>query len=115
MTKKSLLSIAPTAEFTAPVPIPCPDREPDMVDFTFIYRSREQMDEWIRGLETAAVESGDPLKADVEMVMGAASGWELSDEFNAENVRELLDKHAGAAIAIYQKYVTTSRVGKQKN
>jgi len=115
MTKKSLLSISPSSEFTAPVPIPCPDREPELVDFTFRYRSREQMDEWIKSLETAAVELDDPIKADVEMVMGAAKGWELVDDFTAESVRELLNKHPGAAMAVYQKYVTTSRVGKQKN
>lgn len=115
MTKKSLLSIAPSAEFTAAVPIPSPDREPDMVEFTFLYRSREQMDEWIKSLERAALDAVDPIKADVEMVMGAAKGWELVDEFNAESVRDLLNKHPGAAMAVYQKYVTTSRVGKQKN
>jgi Phage tail assembly chaperone len=114
MKKKSLLTIAPKAEFTASVPIPCPDREPEMVEFTFLYRSREQLSEWVQTLEASA-EVDDPLKADMDMVLGAATGWELADEFNAENVRELLNKHPGSAISIYQQYVTASRAGKQKN
>jgi hypothetical protein len=115
MKKKSLLSIAPKAEFTASVPIPCADREPDPVDFNFTYRSREQLDEWIKGLELAAAGADDPLKVDVDMVMGCANAWELTDDFNAENVRELLNSHPGASSEIYKKYVTTSRAGKQKN
>lgn len=115
MTKKSLLTIAPAAEFKASVPIPCPDRDPDPVEFTFSYRSREQLDDWIKGLELAAAEGVDPLKADIDMVMGCAKAWELSDEFTADNVRVLLNDHPGASSEIYKKYVTTSRAGKQKN
>lgn len=116
MKKKSLLTIAPKSEFQALVPVPCPDRNPEEVQFTFRYRNREQLDEWILHLEAKAGRiDANAIDADVDMVMGAATGWELEEEFTESNVRELLKQHPGAAMAVYQQYVTLSRVGKQKN
>lgn len=49
MAKKSLLTLAPKSEFTHTVPIPNTDQLPDDVKFTFVYRDREKLDEWIEG------------------------------------------------------------------
>ena len=114
MAKKSLLSIAPKSEFTATVAITNPDREPELVEFTFKYRDREALDKWVSDLSTAA-KVEDTIGADVQMVMGCASGWELEDDFTEANVRQLLVMHPSAAVNVYQTYIRTSRIGREKN
>lgn len=114
MTKKSLLSIAPKSEFSGAVIVPTPDRAPDEVEFTFKYRDREALDAWIKEMETTTRDATS-LEADIAMVMGCATGWELEDAFNAENVRKLLLDHSGAAANVFQVYVGLSRLGREKN
>jgi len=114
MAKKSLLSIAPKSEFTAQVAITNPDREPELVEFTFKYRDREALDKWATDLSSAP-KTDDAIGSDVKMVMDCATGWELADDFTESNVRQLLVMHPAAAINVYQTYIRTSRIGREKN
>lgn len=114
MAKKSLLSIAPKSEFTAQVAITNPDRDPELVEFTFKYRDREALDKWTTDLSSAP-KTDDAIGSDVKMVMDCATGWELADDFTESNVRQLLVMHPAAAINVYQTYIRTSRIGREKN
>ena len=44
-----------------------------------------------------------------------ATGWELEDAFTEANVRQLLVMHPSAALSVYQTYIRTSRIGREKN
>lgn len=114
MAKKSLLSIAPKSEFTAQVAITNPDRDPELVEFTFKYRDREALDKWVTELSSTK-KPEDAIGADVKMVMDCATGWELEDGFTEANVRQLLVMHPAAAVNVYQTYIRTSRIGREKN
>lgn len=116
MPQKSLLTLAPKSEFTGPVLVPSPDRAPDEVVFTFKYRDREALDQWVAELERAEHPLGEsPVDADVRMVMSCAVGWELQEPFTAANLRVLLVEHPGTPLNVYQTYVRLSRVGREKN
>lgn len=114
MTKPSLLTVAPKPEFTDTVDIPISDRKPEPIDFTFKYRDREALDTWTVALDNKTVDA-DAIQSDVDMVMDCVTAWGFSDELNSANVRNLLVQNPGAAMAIYQAYITRSRAGKRKN
>ena len=92
--------------FKAPVQIPVPGAGPTPVEFTFKHRTREQVLAWLGDTQ----ESGD-----VKTVQDVASGWELDDEFNAENIGTLCSNYAGAGFAIVQTYLDELRGARAKN
>lgn len=91
---KLVLIAAPT--FKAKVPIPLAGGTPVEVEFIFKHKTKTALDEWIK----TRAEKGDE-----ESVLDMASGWELSDEFNAESIKLLLENYIGSALAIYKTYV----------
>ena len=93
--------------FTAKVAIPVPGHAPELVEFTFKGRTRDQFAEFIESIKDGEVK-------DVEVIMDIASGWELEDAFDAKNVELLTQNYLGAARAIIDKYLaelTTARLG----
>lgn len=93
--------------FTARVAIPVPGQAPELVEFTFKGRTRDQFAEFIE-----SIKEGE--SKDVEVIMDIASGWELEDAFDAKNVELLTQNYLGAARAIIDKYLaelTTARLG----
>lgn len=91
--------------FNAMVPIPIPGAKPTPVQFTFKHRTKKEVAEWGVKLE----------KSDVELVKDMASGWELDDAFNDENISQLCDSYAGAAYAIFETYLEELRGARTKN
>lgn len=66
------------------------------VEFTFKHRTRDaakKLEEEIKG------------KDDAEVIMLVACGWELEDEFNADNLRILADNYMASAIEVFREYV----------
>lgn len=56
----------------------------------------------------------DVIDDDVATVLDMASGWNIDTDFNADNVRKLCTKYAGAAMAIVSDYrvsLTQGRLG----
>lgn len=115
MAKKPLLSVAPKSEFTAAVPIPTPDRDPEMIEFTFKYRDRQSLDAWITSMDAKAQEAETPIDADVAMVLECVTDWGFEEPLDANSVRSLLVQNAGAAFEIHRTYVALCRLGKRKN
>jgi hypothetical protein len=101
--QKFSLSIKPT--FKAKVAIPVPGATAELVEFTFRGRTRDEFKAFVDSLKD---------REDVEVVMDIASGWELDDAFDAENVEVLCQNYLGAARAIIEKYLselTQARLG----
>lgn len=92
--------------FSANVRVPIPGAVPVVVAFTFTNRTRVQFETWVKGLDGQTKE---------EAVMAMATGWELEDEFNEDNVRELLTNYLGAFDAIFETYLTEITQAKVKN
>jgi hypothetical protein len=100
---KFSLSIKPT--FTAKVSIPVPGKTAEPVEFTFKGRTKDEFKDFVDNL------SG---REDVDVIMDIASGWELEDAFDKENVELLTQNYLGAARAIIEKYLselTQARLG----
>lgn len=89
-------SLDPNPTFQATVEIPLPGGEKAPVKFTFKHRDRD-------GLR--AFMDGTPDKDAADVVLEAAAGWDLDDEFNAENVKRLVTNYLGAGRAVYEAYV----------
>lgn len=99
------LSLNPSPTFKASVEIPVPGGAPASVEFTFRHRGRPDVKSFVESL-------GD--KSDCEVVLACASGWDLSDPFDAENVQRLLDNYfvSGERIlATYLRELTAGRLG----
>lgn len=99
------LKLNPDPTFTTAVRIPVPGAEVDPVTFTFKHRTREQVAEWLENKEAS----------DTEAVLACAVGWELTDDFNAENVGRLCNNYPGAAGAIVLAYLEELRGARAKN
>lgn len=100
---KLSLSAAPT--FVAKVGIPVAGAEPAMVELTFRHRTRSALSAWL--------EQGKD-RADVDAILDLASGWDLPDEFNRDNVETLVQNYIGAPAVLvdfYIKELTKAKLG----
>lgn len=100
------LILQPHPTFKGIVDIPCAGENPATVEFTFIHRTKSALDEFIK--TRVGVE-------DVTSFMAMVSGWDLDEEWNANNVALLLENYIGAAQATFQAYVRLLVEGKTKN
>lgn len=99
------LKLNPKPTFKAKVEIQVHGEEkPTAVWFTFKHRTRDQLDGW---LNTDA--------PDIDAILDAAEGWDLSEPFNRENVALLDQNYQGAARAILRKYAEELRQAKLGN
>ena len=96
----------PEPTFKAKVGIPVPGSRTVEVQFTFKHRTRDETLEWI-----------DQSKDDpaAKSIMECAVGWELEDEFNAENVERLCNNYSGAGNAVVFAYLDELRGARAKN
>lgn len=102
---KPKFTLTPTPTFKAKVLIPVPGKTAEPVEFTFKGRTREQFKEFIDNLKD---------REDVDVILEIASGWELDEPFDKENVEMLTENYLGAARAIIEKYLaelTQARLG----
>ncbi len=100
------LTLKQSPTFDAYVAIPVPGADAVRVLFTFRNRKRELFEKWLKSL-------GDKSKD--EAVLDMAEGWELEDDFNPENVTELLSNYLGAFDAIFNAYLEEITQVKVKN
>lgn len=85
----------PNPTFKAKVQIPVPGSRPAEVEFEFKHFTRD---------EYASIFTGETAPTDKDLIVKVTKGWELDDEFNAENVERLLQNYQGAAAAIIKKF-----------
>jgi hypothetical protein len=105
MATKSKFSLAVKPTFRSRVSIPVPGQAAELVEFTFKGRTRDQFKAFIEELKD---------REDVDVILDIASGWELDDAFDKDNLEELTQNYLGAARAIIEKYLselTQARLG----
>lgn len=100
------LKLVPDPTFTAKVGISVPGRGKVLTEFTFRHRARREIVAWLDNRKDAT---------DIELVLDVAIGWELADEFNAENVAALCDAYASAGSEIVSAYLEEIRGVRAKN
>jgi hypothetical protein len=102
---KLKFSLVANPTFKAKVDIPVPGNKSAPIEFTFKGRSREAFKAFVDGLKD---------REDTDVIMDLASGWDLDDSFDKENVELLTQNYLGAARAIIEKYLnelTAARLG----
>lgn len=100
---KLVLQPAPT--FSKAVKVPVPGGEPADVVFTFRHRTRDALKAWSDAHEG---------RSDVQAILEMASGWDLAEPFDAENVGVLVQNYPAAALAILRTYydeLSAARLG----
>lgn len=129
MARKITLNQRP-ADFKRKVEIPMLDGgEVAEVEFHFKYRTRTEhaklIDEHAELVKKKADirQDGDfsferfvgqSLEDDADMIVQMATGWDLDDAFNKENVVELLNKYGGSGqniTAAYRSAIVEGRLG----
>lgn len=125
MAGKTQFSLNPNPTFDVPVFIPAPGQEPKPLVFTFKHMDRQKFSDFLKSLDAAMFNSGDEkldeinidsvIEVDVGFVMQIASGWELKDEFNEENIRILLRNYFAASRTIVRTFIDALTVAKEKN
>lgn len=102
-----MLKLNPDPTFTAPVSIGVPGGEPVKVGFTFKYRDRDELEEFLTS------QAGQ--MSDAEIVMAIASAWEIKEAFTESNVRLLCKKYMSAPRSILDRYVEELTQAREKN
>jgi putative N-acetylmannosamine-6-phosphate epimerase len=99
---KFVLDPAPT--FKAKVELPVHGGNTVPVEFTFKHRTKDEMAEFIKSTMN-----------DAESVMAMCEGWELEDEFNAENVAKMCQNYQGSWLAVLRTYAIEIQQAKLGN
>jgi hypothetical protein len=100
------LRIDPAPTFNADVDVPVAGGASVPVQMTFRHRTRDELDEFIKGRAN---------KTDDQSFMDMVVGWDFEDEFSEENVRRLLQKRIGVALATFHKYIDELTKAREKN
>jgi hypothetical protein len=90
------LKLKPDPTFKRKVGITTHDGKVVEVEFTFRHRSRDAaklLEEEVKG------------KSDAEIILLVATGWELEDEFTADNLAVLSDNYVAASTEIFMEYL----------
>ena len=100
------LKLQPEPTFKAKVGIAVAGGRPVEVEFIYKHRTRADTLAWLDAKADAQ---------DVETIMDCACGWELDDQFTAENVGLLCQNYGGAGFAIVNTYLEELRGARSKN
>jgi len=102
---KITLAVEPTFDAEAKIAVP----GVGFVAFkmTFKWRSKTEL--------KAFFEAVEEKKSDVEAIMDVATGWELDEKFDADNINRLIEKYALAPRGIYDSYINELALGRMGN
>jgi hypothetical protein len=124
---KITLGNAPKS-FKRKVTFPLVDGGQGDITVNFKYRTRKQFGEFIDGIMGEAKATKPPEDQEFSMltlmdktgesnakyILDVADGWDLEEEFNADNLARMSDMYPAAAVAIMDTYrlaVTEGRLG----
>lgn len=99
------LKLVAEPTFIVPVEIPVAGKDSVKVSFTFKHRPKAELAEWLQ----------KKYDSDEMAVMECAVGWELDDEFNADNVGLLCQSYIAATGSIISAYINELRGARAKN
>ena len=91
------LSLTQKPTFNRDVMIPVPGEKPVAVNFTFKAKTKSEFKEFVERLQAQKLD-------DLGIIMEIASGWDLEDPFELENVKKLEQNYLGSAKAILDAY-----------
>ena len=101
--------LQPDPTFKRRVSIPVPgDAKAGDIEFTFKFRSRDSLSEFYRSVGAGEIPR-------VDAILAMATGWDLSDEFNAENVKVLDETFIGALERVVEAYWDEHTKALEKN
>lgn len=101
--------LQPDPTFKRRVSIPVPgDAKAGDIEFTFKFRSRDSLSEFYRSVSAGEIPR-------VDAILAMATGWDLSDEFNAENVKVLDETFIGALERVVEAYWDEHTKALEKN
>lgn len=100
------LSIIAKPTFKKKVDIPAAGGETIEVEFVFKHRTKTQLDEFVKSRAE---------KSDVESFLEMVGGWDFAEEFSDTAAETMLDNYIGAALPVYQAYITELVQAKAKN
>lgn len=103
---KIKLTLGPLPDFKLPVQFLMPNGEEQTIIFTVRHRKTTDIHE--------RYTSETPM-SDVEMITYLASSWNLEEEFNDENIKQLLDYYPSTAIALTSSYMRALAGQRVKN
>lgn len=107
---KFTLTVNPT--FKAPVQIPVAGGGSAEIVMTFKHRTRSEFKEFHDSLQVP--EGAEPVK-DVDALMDVASGWDLDEPFDRENLEKMVQRFMGSAEAILHVYFAELTGARAKN
>ena len=100
MAKQKLtLQANPTFKTVVGIPVPG-EKDVAPVEFIFKHRTKSELKVWREAINL------DDEGITLEHILDIAQGWDLPDEFNAENVTRMLDQYPGSGLAIFAKYIS---------
>ncbi|QHR76430.1 hypothetical protein jat_50 [Escherichia phage jat] len=120
MAKAPLFTLDPKPTFKLPIEIPRPgESEPGKMTFTVRHRPIDEFSQTMQDTERKLSEydDNDPdgFNVMVEAIMHVAEGWNLPDEFNAENVRRLVVNYPRAFGVFHTSYYLELMGLREKN
>lgn len=103
---KFKLTLGALPNFKLPVKFTLPNGDEASVVFTVKHRKASEIQE---------LYSDENGISDIQMITELAVGWDLEEEFNEENIRELLDLYPAAALALTGHYLQALAGQRVKN
>lgn len=103
---KFKLTLGALPNFKLPVSFLMPNGDEAKIVFTVKHR---------KASEIQALYNDDKGISDVQMITELAVGWDLDEEFNDENVKELLDLFPAAALSLTGSYLQALAGHRVKN
>ena len=103
---KMKITLKPLPDFKLPVTFNMPDGEQGEIVFTVRH---------IKAKEVQALYESSEVVSDADFIMKLATGWDLEEEFNAENAAELVSLYPGAALALTGSYLSALAGQRVKN
>lgn len=100
------LKLNPEPTFKATVPVPVPGAGSAKVLFTFKWRKRDEIVEWLDAAKDMT---------DAEIIMDSAIAWDLDDEFTHDNAERLCNTYTGAGREFVNTYLDELRGVRAKN
>jgi len=101
---KLKLAVSPTFPLT--VTIPVAGGESAQIKLVCKHRTKAEVDEFIASRAD---------KSDADSILGMATGWDLDDAFNAENIETMCQNYIAAPLEIYREYLGELTKAKAKN
>ena len=103
---KMKVTLGALPNFKLPVKFTMPNGDEGKIVFTVKHRKASEIQDLYA--------SENPI-SDVEMITQLATGWDLEEEFNDENVKQLVEYYPAAALALTGHYLSALAVQRVKN